>query len=78
MFDFGLNNQPIARGQLIEVWATDLRTMAYRTLAEALDYAESNGYRKAQFHHVHDDGVLTYCERGTWFTYPRHLYFRIA
>ena len=72
MFDFGLSGRPIARGKLIEVWAFDLRTMAFRTLAEALEYATTNGYRKAQFNSFHH-GVV-----GYWAKNNRYVYFRVS
>jgi hypothetical protein len=56
---------------LIEVWASDLLTAAFRTLDEAIQYASEWGYPKARFHAIHEDGVVAYRAAGF-----RYLYFK--
>lgn len=66
------------RRKLIEVWAADMKTRAFRTLDEAFGYAEQNGYRRAFFHGLHLDGVLAYRAINPSPEPPTHwyLYFR--
>lgn len=50
--------------KLIEVYAADFKPGIFRTLAEAFDYAAQNGYGRAEFYSLHNDGILAYRSIG--------------